>query len=196
MHGYAYGPSYTGFTLLEVLITIVIVALGLLGLGALHVRAMRDTTSAYLRSEATVLTQDIADRIRANLPYVRATPPSGNTTPLPYILELEQFSALAQPTLLCLSAYCTADQLETADLWQWREAVRSRLPSGQGKIVISSCVAPATGDSTECTTAAIRTWTITVYWDERIDPNKPEANCPAPHPEHPLFACLRVSVRP
>ena len=58
--------SQLGFTLIEVLVTILIVAIGLLGLGALQVNTMNDQFEANQRAYATWLVDDMASRIRAN----------------------------------------------------------------------------------------------------------------------------------
>lgn len=53
-----------GFTLMEVLVTVVVVTVGLLGLAALQLSAMKSNHSAMLRTQATVLAADLLDRIR------------------------------------------------------------------------------------------------------------------------------------
>lgn len=55
-----------GFTLLEVLVAVMVLAIGLLGLAGLQATAVRFNSSAYLRSQATILAYDITDRMRAN----------------------------------------------------------------------------------------------------------------------------------
>src|SRR5690606_3184429 len=55
-----------GFTLIEVLVTVIVLAIGLLGLAALQFSGLRYTHSAYQRSQATILTNDIIDRMRVN----------------------------------------------------------------------------------------------------------------------------------
>ncbi len=55
-----------GVTMLEVLVTILIVTFGLLGLGGLQARAQLAEVEAYSRAQAIVLLQDIVDRINAN----------------------------------------------------------------------------------------------------------------------------------
>lgn len=55
-----------GFTLIEVLVAIVVLATGLLGLAGLQVWGVRNTNNAYLRSQATLLANDMAERMRAN----------------------------------------------------------------------------------------------------------------------------------
>jgi type IV pilus assembly protein PilV len=55
-----------GFSMIEVLVTIAILMIGLLGLAALQTNATVAELEAYQRSQALVLVQDLADRIAAN----------------------------------------------------------------------------------------------------------------------------------
>jgi type IV pilus assembly protein PilV len=55
-----------GFTMLEVLVSIFIMTLGLLGLAGLQVRAQQAELESYQRAQALILLQDMADRINAN----------------------------------------------------------------------------------------------------------------------------------
>lgn len=61
-----------GFSLLEVLVSIVILAIGLLGLAGLQTKANEVEIEAYQRSVALMLVQDMADRISAGRQYVEA----------------------------------------------------------------------------------------------------------------------------
>ena len=58
--------SERGFSMIEVLVTIVILSVGLLGMAGLQVRALTAQMEAYQREQALVLVKDIADRIDAN----------------------------------------------------------------------------------------------------------------------------------
>ncbi|MEK6592716.1 MAG: type IV pilus modification protein PilV [Pseudomonadota bacterium] len=65
------GPSrgkngIAGFTMLEILISLVIVLLGVLGLAALIIRSNQAEMESYQRVQALMLAQDMADRINAN----------------------------------------------------------------------------------------------------------------------------------
>jgi type IV pilus modification protein PilV len=55
-----------GFTLLEVLVAVLVLAIGLLGLARLQMTVMKSNQSAYLRSQASLLAYDISERMRAN----------------------------------------------------------------------------------------------------------------------------------
>lgn len=59
-------PTGRGFTLVEVLVTVVVISVGLLGIVALQVISLRNNHESYLRTQATALADDIIDRIRSN----------------------------------------------------------------------------------------------------------------------------------
>jgi type IV pilus assembly protein PilV len=61
----------SGFSLVEVLISIVVLSIGLLGAAGLMGASLRNTNTAYYRSQATVLADDILDRMRANITAAR-----------------------------------------------------------------------------------------------------------------------------
>ncbi|HEX9685074.1 MAG TPA: type IV pilus modification protein PilV [Burkholderiales bacterium] len=67
-----------GVTMIEVLVTIVVLTFGLLGVVALQARMQVAQSESYQRSQAILLMQDIVDRVNANrvnaLNYVTATP--------------------------------------------------------------------------------------------------------------------------
>lgn len=71
----------SGFSLLEILITIFIVTVGLLGLAGMQVLAQETELESYQRAQAVVLMNDIVDRISANRKgaacYAITTPSSG-----------------------------------------------------------------------------------------------------------------------
>ncbi len=82
----------TGFSLLEVLVTLIVLSLGILGLAGLQSAALKNGHSALLRAQAAQYAYDMADRMRANrqqavstaLPYnmgLSSTPPTGAGLP-------------------------------------------------------------------------------------------------------------------
>lgn len=63
----------SGFTLIEVLITLLILVIGLLGLAGLQARMLNSEFEAYQRSHALVLVQDMVNRINANRSAARGS---------------------------------------------------------------------------------------------------------------------------
>lgn len=58
--------SVAGFTLLEVMISMLVLSIGLLGLAGLQATGIRNNHSAYMHSQALSYGYDIIDRMRAN----------------------------------------------------------------------------------------------------------------------------------
>ena len=77
-----------GFSLIEVLVSIVVLSVGLLGVAALQVSGLRVSQSSYYRAQAAQLATDMADRLRANWREARQyslgladATPGGTTVP-------------------------------------------------------------------------------------------------------------------
>lgn len=58
--------SSAGFTMIEVLVTLIVLALGLLGIMGLQARGQQAELESYQRAQALVLVQDMVDRMNAN----------------------------------------------------------------------------------------------------------------------------------
>ncbi len=58
--------AQAGMTLVEVLVTLVLTSVGLLGVAALQLTTMKSNQESYVRSQATVLAADMLDRMRSN----------------------------------------------------------------------------------------------------------------------------------
>jgi type IV pilus assembly protein PilV len=101
-----------GVGLLEVLITALVLAVGLLGMAALQIRSTQFNQSAYIRSQANILAFDIADKMRSNTGAIYnitrdAAKPNGTT-------------------------------MREQDLKQWKTELETSLPSGQGSITCAA----------------------------------------------------------
>ncbi|MEE4674181.1 type IV pilus modification protein PilV [Pseudomonas alliivorans] len=57
----------SGMTLIEVLVSVLILAIGLLGAAAIQLNALKYTDSAAMTSQASFIAYDMMDRIRANV---------------------------------------------------------------------------------------------------------------------------------
>lgn len=111
-----------GFTLIEVLITVIVLAIGLLGLAGLQLNGLRFTHSAYHTSQATIAAYDIIDRMRVNRPAAE-----GGS----YDIAL---GATRTGTCTGAGANCDATGLANADLNEWKQSIAALLPSGDGSV--------------------------------------------------------------
>ena len=69
-----------GMTLIEVLVAMLILSTGFLGAAAVQVSALKYTSSAQMKTQASFIAYDMMDRIRANsgADYTITPPTSGN----------------------------------------------------------------------------------------------------------------------
>ncbi len=58
--------SSNGFNLIEILVTMLIMAVGMMGIAALQFKGLQYNTDAYTRSQVNFIAYDIADRVRLN----------------------------------------------------------------------------------------------------------------------------------
>ncbi|QEP43335.1 type IV pilus modification protein PilV [Ectothiorhodospiraceae bacterium BW-2] len=100
-----------GFGLIEVLITALILATGLLGLASLQAESLRANHSASLRSQASYFSYDIIDRMRAN-----------------------RQQALNGQYDIALGVVPTGGSVAEVDLLEWKMALAATLPLGDGAV--------------------------------------------------------------
>lgn len=100
-----------GFSMVEVLVTIVVVSFGLLGFAGLLTQAVVDNRVAYMRSQATVLAYDITERMRAN----RASAVDGSYG-------------------IAIGSTPGGTTIEAIDLQGWKGMLSQMLPNGDGSV--------------------------------------------------------------
>jgi type IV pilus assembly protein PilV len=130
-----------GFSLVEVLVAMFIVAMGILALAGLLQASTRYAKMSELRSTATLLANDIADRIRAN-------PMGGAVGPGGYDLTDAAFPSPLPPpphAPCTASAPCGPVDLARVDLAVWTTRVRATLPRGSARIQFHAARPPAPG---------------------------------------------------
>lgn len=105
-----------GMTLIEVLIAIVVFAIGLLGIAALQVAGLRYTKASQSRAMAAMQAENIIDRMRAN--------PVGVNDGLYFNLD-QVTSGAGLPD--CESAECSPTEIATYDWGWWLSETRQAL---------------------------------------------------------------------
>lgn len=80
-----YGERQSGMTLVEVMISLLVLSVGLLGAAALQLNALKYTDSSTMNSQASFIAYDMLDRIRAN-PCSNATQNPCSSPGADYIL--------------------------------------------------------------------------------------------------------------
>lgn len=110
--------------MLEVLIAVLVFSLGMIGLAGLLIYALKSNHVAYLRTQATFLAHNMANRMDAN--------PKGL-----WDGDYNGTFPVSASTADC-SAGCTPQQLADYDKAQWSTQLTTFLPNAQGNINCST----------------------------------------------------------
>ncbi len=103
-----------GFSMLEVLISLVLLASVLLGATALQLTSLQNNRGAYYRTQASNLAWDIADRIRVNGDFALL---SGAQ----YSVNTASLATPASPACITTTAGCSGGNLAAQDIREWAE---------------------------------------------------------------------------
>jgi len=112
--------SQLGASMIEVLVSLIVVAFGLLGLAGLQARSMSFQKDSFDRKSAAEMAGQIAERVRANFDGFKA----GN-----YNLTLTPNDATAAVIPVCGDPLnCTPAETAARDWAMWQIDLRRRLP--------------------------------------------------------------------
>lgn len=118
-------PRAPGFTMIEVLVTILIVSFGLLALAAMLTRSIEYSRGSMMRTVALQQANDMADRMRANIPA----------------LNSGAYSNISHSASACTACTaCTPQELATYDICTWNNQNANSLPLGRGAVTKSGSV--------------------------------------------------------
>jgi type IV pilus assembly protein PilV len=157
-----------GFTLIEVLVSLVILSIGLLGIAKLMLLSSHSNDSAYLRSQATDLAYEMLDAMRSNILQAGA-----QGTPA-YAYNVAAGTPPSDPGFTCVQAAACAN-LAAYDVYQWKLRLNANsgvvppgaLPNGQGSVAAAT---DANGQTTV---------TIIVSWDDSVAQSTLNVGAPA-----------------
>jgi type IV pilus assembly protein PilV len=116
-----------GFSMIEVLVTLLIISLALLGTAGLQAYSMRMNQAGQFRTLAVFLVADLAERIEANKPAAV----SG-------LYVVAESSAPVAANAVCLNGACDASTLAGFDLAQWQNIVSTRLPQSSWQVCVDA----------------------------------------------------------
>ena len=110
--------NQSGFGLIEALISLLVISIGLLGIAALQISALKLSSSAHWHNQAVWYAYEITDRINAN---------RGSFAAYADIDTDKSYSGD------CENSACTSAAMVDADAKDWKRLV-STLPEGRGYI--------------------------------------------------------------
>jgi type IV pilus assembly protein PilV len=107
-----------GYSLIEILVTLIIVTFGLLGIAGIIANSLKANQTAYVRSQANLMANDILERIRANSVTAKVNPS-------PYALALNDTTATGSTSI------------PGQDLHEWRTSIANTLPNGKSSVTFT-----------------------------------------------------------
>ena len=118
----------SGFTLIEILIAMFVLAIGLLGVAALQLRGLQFNHDAHIRGQVSVLASGIADRMRSN-----------STNAGDYLMNNYLIPATLTSTCSETAAVTAANDLEC-----WKVLAKNTLPTGSQLSITSAAITEGT----------------------------------------------------
>jgi type IV pilus assembly protein PilV len=108
-----FAAPQSGFSLIEVLVSLVLLSVALLGTAKLTSASLKSTNTSYYRSQATMLADDIMDRMRANIAEARD----------------QQYEVDFGPVIAAASG-----TVANYDCTEWTDLVAATLPAGRSTV--------------------------------------------------------------
>jgi type IV pilus assembly protein PilV len=146
-----------GFGLVEVLVTLVILAFGLLGVAGLQASALRSTVESGSRGMAVRMANDMAERLRLEPQQLAA-----------YLTAAASDQSAADSSACYGSGGCSGTTRVNAAVGEWQRQLALRLPGGEG--IVCRDASPQDGTvrtAADCTGAATDPLVIKVFWRGR-----------------------------
>lgn len=156
--------SELGFSLIEVLISILILSFGVLAMGGLQLAALKSNQIAGNTSQAATLAKDYTEMMRSNWTV------SSNTSTVaginPYLFDSSDTSTFtATPASVCQAATCSGAQMAELHVADWVDRVKIQLPLA--RVVVCRDPAPRNSDGSyrwSCGTNDSGTVSIKIGW--------------------------------
>lgn len=144
-----------GFTMVEVLVAVLLLAVGLVGALAMQAHAMRTRRESALLTEALQAAAALADRIRANAAQSSAY--------LGFDFDAAA-SAAPEPAADCAQVACDSAVLAGYELGVFRQQLQSALPAARARTCRDSSVAPSGRLQWTCSGEASAPIVIKIGW--------------------------------
>lgn len=123
-----------GFSLIEVLVSLFVLAVGVIGAAGMQLAALRTSQQSVFQTRALHLASEMAERMRANVgqmkladsanPYLRIDHQSSSPSPLSSSLD-DCYGSDAQ---------CDTEQLARFEIAEWLQRIDAELPEGRVKV--------------------------------------------------------------
>lgn len=146
--GMNHSNKQSGVSLIEILVAVVIFSVSLTGLAGLSITSLRNTADGHFNSQATILADQLADTMRANLTGY----------------ETGQFASTPASTekVCAPGSKCSAAEQAQFDTGKWQTLVANVLPGGTASVCMDSTPNDGQPDNTACDGLGMNT--VKLFW--------------------------------
>lgn len=129
-----------GFSLVEVMVALIIIAVGMLGIAKMQALALSSTGSAGTRSLVAIEASSLAASMHANRDYWAGAPTLVTNVGVQGGVVNIDVPTLASAQTTCVA--CTNTQLAAYDLQAWGAALAQVVPAANANITCQNATAP------------------------------------------------------
>jgi type IV pilus assembly protein PilV len=151
-----------GFSLIEVMVALIIIAVGMLGIAKMQALALSTTESSGVRSLVAIEAASLAASMHANRDFWVAGPPPANFTvsvqttgPRTVTTNVTDATNVLTATPDCVSAVCTPANLAAYDVQAWATSLGQIVPAALASVTCDLTTPPM-----NCT--------IQITWQENV----------------------------
>jgi len=144
-----------GVSLIEVLVSTLILAIGLVGVAGMQALALHNNQEAQMRSHASALAYDLADRMRNNVAAANA--------------GLYDPSTASTSSTCYTPSGCAMGDMARDDMQRWLTNVAATLPMGEGFVCVDSTPDDGAGAGNPQCDGNGTLFAVKVWWDNDHD---------------------------
>ena len=148
----------SGFTLIETLVSLVVMSVGILSFALLQAESLRATHVSMQRTKAIHFATDIIERMRANTSAITEYAIAANAA------EITE-KANCSDYITGDTEDCTPSQLAIFDKWEWKQAIKGTKTGG----VNQSGIVGGTGSVTVTGTKKPYNVSVVITWSDRSE---------------------------
>ncbi|MFT6955875.1 MAG: type IV pilus assembly protein PilV [Halieaceae bacterium] len=148
----------SGFTLIEVLISLLVLLIGLLGVAGIQIVSFQNNQGAYIRSQATFIASDFMDRIRANSADRFVSPAATLNTQYD---DVDTRNVTVSGTFPCNTNPCSGSAMADQDIQELATHFTSTPPTVPNGYALVDVVTSTSGGNT------LYEYVVTVFWSEK-----------------------------
>jgi type IV pilus assembly protein PilV len=163
-----YPAQEQGFSMLEVLISIIVLSFGLLGMVGMQAAAVQSNKEARLQSSGVRMARELGELMRGNKNIATNTSASSN----PYLIDYSSPASISAAPTNCLTGDCYSNavpadaQLDLAkfEVQEWLTRINAELPGARVKVCFDDAPFDSSGIPRWACTAGGTVAVIKIGW--------------------------------